>query len=152
MKFTSYIRSFGFTRNEIKVILLLSVTFLFGLAIRYYNAASVPAKTTGREFDYSIPDSIFEARSRPDTQISSPGSLTKISSGGVSDSSGTFININIATADELVQLPGIGPTYAARIVTYRKENGPFASVDDLENVKGIGKKRMDRLRPFVRVK
>ena len=152
MKFSTYIRSFGFTRNEIKVIMLLSITFLFGLAIRYYRSSSMPAKSTGKEFDYSIPDSIFEARSRPDTQVVSTGSLPKITSGGVSDSSVAPVNINSATADELVQLPGIGPAYAARIVTYRKLNGPFASVDDLEKVKGIGEKRMERLRPFVRVK
>ncbi len=60
-----------------------------------------------------------------------------------------IININKATAAELQQLDGIGPTYAQRILKYREENGGFKSVDDLINIKGIGKKRLENIRPFV---
>ena len=48
------------------------------------------------------------------------------------------VNINTASAEELTQLRGIGPKYAARIVEYREQNGPFASAKDIMNVKGIG--------------
>ncbi len=61
------------------------------------------------------------------------------------------INLNTATAAQLVQLPGIGPSYAERIIAYRTEHGSFKTVDELENVKGIGKKRLEQIRPFVRV-
>jgi competence protein ComEA len=61
------------------------------------------------------------------------------------------INVNAATVEGLQRLPGIGPTIAARIVAVREEK-PFASVDDLRRVGGIGAKTLDKLRPFVVVK
>ena len=61
------------------------------------------------------------------------------------------IDLNSATMEELMALPGIGETYANRIVEYRKEHGLFLSVNDLENVPGIGKKRLESLAEFITV-
>ena len=61
------------------------------------------------------------------------------------------VNINTATKDELVALNGIGPAKAQAILDYRKQNGPFKSVDDLKSVKGIGAKRLEKLRPELSV-
>jgi competence protein ComEA len=61
------------------------------------------------------------------------------------------LNINTATKDELIALEGIGPAKAQAILDYRKQNGPFKSVDDLKNVKGIGAKRLDKLRADITV-
>jgi competence ComEA-like helix-hairpin-helix protein len=62
------------------------------------------------------------------------------------------ININTATAELLEQLPGIGPKTAQRIVEYREAHGRFSSVDELMNVKGIGPKKLEQIRPLATVR
>jgi competence protein ComEA len=59
---------------------------------------------------------------------------------------GGAINLNLATADELEDLPGVGPELAARIVDWRDANGRFKTVDDLLSVAGFGEKKLDALR------
>ncbi len=63
----------------------------------------------------------------------------------------TLIDINTASADELEALPGIGPALAERIVAYRTEHGPFQSVDELAEVRGISPRMVDELRDLVTV-
>jgi len=53
------------------------------------------------------------------------------------------VNINTASAEELAQLKGIGPSHAAKIVAYREKNGPFKMPEDLMQVAGIGQKTLD---------
>lgn len=64
---------------------------------------------------------------------------------------GETIDPNVAAAEELDRLPGVGPSRALRIVREREENGPFASVEDLTRVSGIGPASVERLRPHLRV-
>lgn len=61
------------------------------------------------------------------------------------------IDINTATAEQLAELPGVGPSIAAAIVRHREEVGPFRSVDDLLDVSGIGPARLEQLRGLVTV-
>ena len=58
-----------------------------------------------------------------------------------------IININRATKSEFDSLTGVGPVIAAKIVSYRDQNGPFIAIDDLLKVSGIGTKTLERIRP-----
>jgi competence ComEA-like helix-hairpin-helix protein len=61
------------------------------------------------------------------------------------------ININTANSDELQQVPGIGPVTADKILQMRKSYGAFKSVDDLLSIRGIGKKRLEKMRKYLTV-
>ena len=60
-----------------------------------------------------------------------------------------LININTATLAELETIPGIGPVSAQRIIDYRTEHGSFSSVDQLVEIKGIGEKSVEKIKPLV---
>jgi len=62
------------------------------------------------------------------------------------------ININKADVATLATLPGIGPSKAQSILTYREENGHFQTIDDLKNVSGIGDKTFEKLKDAITVK
>lgn len=59
------------------------------------------------------------------------------------------VNINTATEEELIAVEGIGPTLASRIVAYREEHGPFETIEELDNVKGIGLTLIESIRYLV---
>jgi comEA protein len=61
------------------------------------------------------------------------------------------INLNSATSEELQEVPGIGPATADKILQMRKSYGAFKSVDDLVAIRGIGKKRLDKMRKYLTV-
>ena len=90
---------------------------------------------------------------RPHAGINLPTTGT---SGGVSVGSGAtsaagIVDINSATLSDLDALPGVGPSTAQAIIDYRIANGPYASVDDLLNVRGIGPSKLAAMRARVRV-
>ena len=62
------------------------------------------------------------------------------------------VNINEARQEELEQLPGIGSSIASRIIEYRKQNGKFQKIEDLQNVKGIGDAKYVKIKDYVTVK
>lgn len=88
---------------------------------------------------------------------SSPSGYLRIDSSGVSperegreiSDKDSKVNINTASRSELLGLDGIGPALALRITRYRKDNGPFISVEDLKKVSGIGDKLFSRIKDRV---
>jgi competence protein ComEA len=73
------------------------------------------------------------------------------SAGGSATSAAGIVDINSATLSDLDALPGVGPSTAQAIIDYRVANGPYASVDDLLNVRGIGPSKLAAMRARVRV-
>ncbi|WP_416144507.1 helix-hairpin-helix domain-containing protein [Planococcus koreensis] len=65
---------------------------------------------------------------------------------------GGLVDINSATDAELMELPGIGPSKAAAIITYRTENGNFEKIEDLKDVTGIGDKSFEQLKDGITVR
>jgi comEA protein len=61
------------------------------------------------------------------------------------------VNLNTATSEQLQTVPGIGPATAEKILQMKKSYGAFKSVDDLLAIKGIGKKRLDKMRKYLTV-
>ena len=59
------------------------------------------------------------------------------------------VNVNTATSTQLEELPGIGPAIAASIVQHRRQQGRFRSVEDLDQVKGLGTKKLEAIRDYV---
>ena len=61
------------------------------------------------------------------------------------------VNLNTATSEQLQLVPGIGPVTADKILQMRKSYGAFKSVDDLRAVRGIGPKRLEKMRKYLTV-
>lgn len=60
-----------------------------------------------------------------------------------------IVYVNSAPIEELITLPGVGETIAERIINYRDENGPFTSLEDLDEVSGIGPAMLERIAELV---
>lgn len=77
--------------------------------------------------------------------------INEIAQEGMASSDSQRIRINYASKEEIVELPGIGPSKADAIIQHREENGLFTSIEDLLQVTGIGDKTLESLREFIQV-
>lgn len=80
---------------------------------------------------------------------------TQSSNGSTNSAKSTIpagkINLNTASVSQLDSLPGIGATYAQRIIDYRNSHGGFKSIDEIKNVKGIGDKTFEKFKDMISV-
>ncbi|HEX6917734.1 MAG TPA: ComEA family DNA-binding protein [Phycicoccus sp.] len=79
------------------------------------------------------------------------GAGTTSGTGVVPGATGGLVNLNTADAATLETLSGVGPALAAAIIQYRTEQGPFTTIDQLDEVSGIGPATLEELRPHVTV-
>lgn len=84
-------------------------------------------------------------------EVLGPDTGATPTAGGAQGSAGGLVDLNTADAAALDTLPGIGPSTAEAIVAHRADNGPFASVDDLLDVRGIGPAKLEAIRDLVTV-
>ena len=76
---------------------------------------------------------------------------TSISTNTTGKNQNTKVNINTSTQTELETLPGIGPSIASKIVSYRKENGKFKSIEEIKKVSGIGESKYANIKELIKV-
>ncbi len=70
---------------------------------------------------------------------------------GGDSSTETLINVNLASLDELMALPGIGETRARQVIEYREAHGRFATIDEIQNITGIGPETFEKLKDRITV-
>ncbi|KXK12142.1 MAG: helix-hairpin-helix repeat-containing competence protein ComEA [Chloroflexi bacterium OLB14] len=99
----------------------------------------------------NIPYKAGEESTQGLSTAESPILPTEASPTNSGNESTELININTATVEELDSLPGIGPTIAQRIVAYRNENGPFNTIEDIQNVSGVGPSTFEEIKDLITV-
>jgi len=130
------------------MVIFLVMTFIVGAGIRLYEAYLAPSSVgqTKTKYNYSEADSEFHKRSAALPQIL----------GSDSSKFEAFqparLNLNTATKEDLMLLPGVGEATAERIILHRQDNGPFQRTEDLRKVKGIGEKKFQKIKPYITVK
>lgn len=123
-------------KQRFSLLLLLTLAFVF------FTLGFFLGRNGGRrEVILSVPVSMQTAPTEHSALLSQ-GSTTERTK---------RVNLNTATEEELITLPGIGEVYARRILDYRAKNGSFSSVDQLLNVPGIGQKRLEAILDLITI-
>lgn len=117
------------TSHEKKAILFVGLLALGGLGVTAWRLSHGTPPPPGRE---QIRQRIVERDRKFDARPARPA-----------------LDLNRATEQDLLRIPTVGRVTAARIVQYRRLNGPFRDVAELDRVPGIGAKRLEEIRPYV---
>jgi len=125
----------GLTKKECTVVIFLAISLLLGNSILYFKR-----ERKGIELDIESSGRLSSEHLAWEYDSLSPG-----------EEEWFKVDINGATVEELVFLPGVGFTTAKRIVEYRESVGPFAKPEDLMNVKGIGEAKYAAMKEYIMV-
>jgi competence protein ComEA len=160
MKFLEkFARKIGVTQTELKVFLFLITVFIFGITIKYLRLENEDFQK--KNFDYTFLDSIFHSSNNVKSeQVNNNLFDSNLESLDFSTSNlevnkkkqelpEKSINLNQASLDELMLLPGVGIETAKRILTYRRANGGFNNVEELLEVKGIGELKYNKIEKYI---
>jgi len=152
----------GLTQTELKVNAFLVVVFLIGITVKWLNWENDdPVKNN---FYSSASYSIFYSTNYPNPRIldnkvfdynleSSDFNKSNFSDNNKKhELDEKSVNLNQASLEQLVMLPGIGIKTAERILAYRKASGGFNSIDELLEVKGIGNSKFDKIKKYILVR
>jgi len=142
-------RRLGFTRGETGAILLLAAGLLTGTLLRLLGVTGGTLPDAPPAFDYAASDSLFRAladTAAPGTPPAAHAPRRK------PPPPRTPVDLNSASREDLLRLPGIGGATAARIIDERTHGGRFLRVEDIRRVRGIGPKKLAALRPYVTVR
>jgi competence protein ComEA len=139
-----------YTRPQLAVLLVVVLVAGIGLAVGQWRRAHPELAARVERFDRTAAPprptvdelpviSPAERAAPPPRALPLPDAASKRAA------SVAPVDVNRASADELRALPGIGAVLAARIVEARERHGPFASLDDLRRVRGLGRAKLDKL-------
>lgn len=146
---------FDFTPKERRALIILLIVLLASAVVQWLLSGQFNTEV----YDYSLEDSLFEVLSadtlKTNSRVETPESKKQYKSTYVRKRAEKkplalhSININTADAVQLKRLPGIGAVTAQAIIDYRQTNGPFKEAQELTKVKRIGKKTLEKIKPFI---
>lgn len=157
----------NFTPSEKRAINLTVIVILAAGIIQLFK----PYSKNEIQYDYEASDSIFSRLTHQSKYLKNNPEVGHYVSNGYNGSetnSTNFvstedsydkskvlklksININTALSTELQRLPRIGPAIAKRILEYRDKRGSFKSIEELLNIKGIGEKTLENIKPYLKL-
>jgi competence protein ComEA len=143
----------GATKGEVIVVLLLLIGAVLGNVLQRLDSGSGSNKTMSPAQIREILDASTDDRQPLENAIQEPAKHTGPTAArprtvSTPERQSTIVNLNTASKTRLMSIPGVGEATADRILQYRSHS-PFARPEDLQNIKGIGEKRFERMRPFI---
>jgi competence protein ComEA len=162
------LKYFSFTKNETKISLFIIIILVAGFSIKYIEFLS--ANTNYSTYEYTKTEDMFKKLSRgslnnnkdsteinDDIKIKQKLQATEDSlkskerkkSKKEEKLKPKSININTATKEILISLPGVGESTAEKIIKYRETHNGFKKIENIMKVKGIGKKKFDKMKDYI---
>lgn len=131
-------------------IILECITSCFLIAIVIFQALSQPFHMPNA-MSVSAHQAMIRQQSARDAENESQEASSNLDSDDESVPKNGKYNLNSITEEQLTQLPGIGPTRAKSILSFRKTLGGFSSLEQLKDIKGIGEKTFEKIKPYLYV-